>query len=133
VSRNLDIVRDMYGATNEGDATRSVAQFSTDVELIINVGLNTGTFHGHEQAMLWFRDWFSSFEHGFQFDLAELTELPGNQVLAVAGFRASGRTSGADIRGQVTWLYEVRDECITRAELFETEGEARGAAQRRTG
>jgi ketosteroid isomerase-like protein len=132
MSRNLEIVRDMYEATNEGDAARSLGQFSEDVELIIHGGLNAGTFRGRERAISWFRDWFSSFEHGFQFDLDELTELPGDRVLAVAAFRASGRRSGADIRGQVAWLYEVRDECITRAELFATDDDARAAAERRT-
>ena len=133
ISRNLEIVRDMYEATNAGDAAGSVGPFSEGVELIIHFGLNTGTFRGHERAMLWFRDWFSSFEHGFQFDLSELAELPGNQVLAIADFRASGRASGADVSGQAVWLYEVRDACIARAELFATEDEARAAAERRAG
>jgi ketosteroid isomerase-like protein len=49
-------------------------------------------------------------------------------VLLVSSHHGRGRTSGAEVHGQVAYLYTVRDGKIVRAEFFPSRAEAVKAA-----
>lgn len=121
-------MRDLYLATNERDFPRAMSHYAEDVELIIPSGIRAGTFRGREAVGEWFGDWFATFDRGARFDIEELTELPDELVLLVAKHRARGRTSGAEIEGEVIWLYRVRGGKVTWLKSYDSRPEALGAA-----
>jgi ketosteroid isomerase-like protein len=127
----LEAVRDLFAATNEGDTARATSHFAEDVELLVPEDgfLLAGHFSGREAVLRWFADWFSSFERGFRFDVAEILDPGGDQVLVVSEFRARGRSSGLETHAPVVaWLYRTRGREIVRAELFTSREAALAAA-----
>jgi ketosteroid isomerase-like protein len=129
MSQNLEAVRDHYAATNERDFTRAMAHYDVDVELVVPPGfLEPGEFKGRHAVGSWFGDWFSSFDRNSRFDVTEITELDGGAVLLVADYHARGRTSGAEVRGTVIWLYRFRRGKIARVEGYASRDEALKAA-----
>jgi len=125
----VDIVLDQYAATNERDFPRAMSHYAEDVELIVHpdASLERGTFRGREAVGGWFGNWFRSFEPGFRFDVTEARDL-GGVVLLVASHHARGRTSGAEVHGQVAYLYTVREGRIVRAEFYPDRATALKAA-----
>jgi ketosteroid isomerase-like protein len=126
---SVDIVLAQYEATNDRDFPRAMGYYAEDVELVVDAeaSLERGTFRGREAVGRWFGNWLSTFEPGYHFDVNEARDL-GDVVLLVAGTRGRGRTSGAEVQGEVAYLYEIRDGKIVRAELFANRAAALQAA-----
>ncbi len=127
--RDIEIVRAQYEATNERDFPRAMSYYAEDVDLVVHpdASLERGTFSGREAVGEWFGNWFRSFEPDFRFDVTEARDL-GGVVLLVASHRARGRTSGAEVKGEVAYLYTVRDGKIVRAEFYPDRATALKAA-----
>lgn len=125
----MDIVLDQYEATNERDFPRAMGYYAEDVELVVHsdASLEPGTFRGREAVGRWFGNWLSRFAPGYHFDITEARDL-GGVVLLVASTRGRGRTSGAEVQGEVAYLYEVSGDKIVRAELFANRAAALRAA-----
>jgi ketosteroid isomerase-like protein len=127
--QDVDIVRDQYAATNERDFPRVMSYYAEDVELVVHpdASLERGTFRGREAVGEWFGNWFRAFEPGIRFDITEARDL-GGVILLVADHHARGRTSGAEVHGQVAYLYTVRAGKIVRAEFYPDRATALRAA-----
>jgi ketosteroid isomerase-like protein len=122
---NLEIVRDQYAATNERDFARAMAHYDADVVLIVPDGfVDPGTYHGRDAVGAWFGDWFRSFDRDARFELTELHELDGGEVLLVADHHARGRGSGVVVRATLVWVYGVRGGKIVRVEGHATRADA---------
>ncbi len=114
----MKIVRDQFGATNEGDFARVMNAWADDIELVVPVdALEGGAFQGKDAVGRWFGEWFRSFERGYQFDVEEARDF-GGEVLVVARHDGRGRTSGAAVRARMAYLYRVQDGKIARIEVF---------------
>jgi ketosteroid isomerase-like protein len=122
---NVEIVRNQFGATNEGDFARVVRYWSDDIELVVpaDAFLEGGTFEGKVVVGRWFLDWFRSFERGYRFNLEEARDL-GDAVLVVAKHRGRGRASGAEVQVRMAYLYRVRDGKVVRIDLYPGRAEA---------
>jgi uncharacterized protein len=128
---NLEIVRDHFEATNEGDFPRAMTHYADDVELVVHGGfLETGTFKGSEEVGRWFGDWFRSFQRGYHFELEETTDL-GHAVFVMASHGGRGRASGAEVQGTAAYIYRLREGKIARVEMYPTRAEALEAAELR--
>jgi ketosteroid isomerase-like protein len=130
VSRSpIEVVREQFAATNERDFERAMTYYADDVVLVVEEGfLNTGTFEGREAVGEWFGDWFQAFGADYQFEILESRDLGGGLLFLRATYGGSGRTSGVEVRDQRAYLYRVRDDLITRVQLFLTTEEAMDAA-----
>jgi ketosteroid isomerase-like protein len=128
---NVEVVRDQFAATNEGDFPRAMSLYADDVELVVHPDafLEDGTFRGREAVGRWFANWFTTFEPGYHFDIEEARDL-GHVVFLLASHRGRGRASGAEVRGQTGYLYTVRDGAVARVELYSSGAEALEAAAR---
>jgi ketosteroid isomerase-like protein len=126
---HVKIVRDYFAATNEGDFAAAMACYDDDVELVVPAYafLDSGTFKGKQAVGRWFGDWFRGFQRGYQFDLEEVRDLDG-VVLVAARHGGHGRTSGAEVRAPVAYLFGFRDGKIARLEIFADRSEALAAA-----
>jgi ketosteroid isomerase-like protein len=130
---NVEIVRDYFAVTNEGDFAAAMAFYADDVELVVPayVFLESGTFQGKDAVGQWFGEWFRGFQRGYQFDLEEVRDLDG--VVLVAALQSGhGRTSGAEVRAPVAYLFGFRDGKIARLEIFPDRSEALAAADGRS-
>jgi ketosteroid isomerase-like protein len=116
---DVEIVRNYFDATNEGDFARAMSYYADDVELVVpgDVFLERGTFKGKDDVGRWFGDWFRAFQRGYRFDLEETRDL-GDTVLVVAHHQGRGRTSGVEVRSSIAYLFGIRDGEIARLELF---------------
>jgi ketosteroid isomerase-like protein len=129
---NVDIVLDQFAATNERDFPRAMSYYADDVDLVVHQDafLQRGTFQGRDAVGGWFGDWFATFEPGYQFDIEEAKDL-GGVILLVASHHGRGRTSGAEVRGQTAYLYDVRDGKIAHVEIHASRHAALQAAANR--
>jgi ketosteroid isomerase-like protein len=117
----IDVVREQYAATNERDFERAMSYYAENVVLVVEEGfLNTGTFEGREAVGEWFGDWFRAFGPDYRFEIVDSRELVGDLVFLVARYGGTGRASGAEVRDQRAYLYQVRGGLITRVQLFLT-------------
>jgi ketosteroid isomerase-like protein len=121
VSQNpVDVVREQFRATNEGDFERAMDIYADDVVLVVEEewGIASGTYEGKAAVGEWFGDWFRQFAPGYRFDITEARELGGGGVLVVARHGGTGRASGAAVGGESGYLYRVAEGRIVRVGLF---------------
>jgi ketosteroid isomerase-like protein len=122
---NIGVVRDQYAATNERDFARAMAHYDADVEMVVPPGyIDPGVYRGRDAVGAWFGDWLTSFDRDARFDVTELRELDGGDVLLVADHHARGRSSGVEVHQTVVWLYGFRRGKIGRLEAYATREEA---------
>jgi ketosteroid isomerase-like protein/GNAT superfamily N-acetyltransferase len=127
---NVEVVRDHFAATNEGDFPRAMSHYAEDVVLVVDADafLSAGTFTGRHAVGQWFADWFTSYERGYRFEIEEARDL-GDVILLTATHHGRGRTSGAEVHGETGYLYRVRGGKIARVELYRSGAAALAAAQ----
>ena len=128
---DVDVVLDQFAAVNERDFERAMSLYAEDVELVVDprAFLEGGTFKGRDAVGEWFGNWFRAFGPGYRFDIEEARDL-GEVILLVATHRGRGRTSGAEVQGQTSYLYRVRDGRIARAEIYPSRDAALAASGR---
>jgi ketosteroid isomerase-like protein len=127
----VDVIRDLFAATNERDFQRAMDGYAPDVILVIgtNAGVpNPGTYDGKQAVGEWFGDWFRAFSEDYHFEIHEARELSPGVVFLFATHGGKGRMSGAEVHGDNAYLYRVRDDRVTRVELFGTPARALEAA-----
>jgi ketosteroid isomerase-like protein len=126
---NVEIVRDLFGATNERDFPRAMSHYAHDVELVAdpNAFLEQGTFKGRHAVGQWFGNWLAAFEPGYHFDIQETRDL-GDVVFLYATCYGRGRSSGAEVRSETAFLYRLRGGKIVRVALYPSRAEALEAA-----
>jgi ketosteroid isomerase-like protein len=126
---NVEIVRQQFGATNDGDFGRVMRSWADDIVLVVptDLSLEGGIFEGKETVGQWFGEWFRSFERGYRFTVEEARDL-GDAVLVVAEHDGRGRASGVAVQTRLAYLYRVRDGEIVRIEVHRGGADALEAA-----
>jgi ketosteroid isomerase-like protein len=128
--QDIEVVRDQFEAVNERDFGRAMDLYAEDVVLIApeegNVA-NPGRYEGKEAVGRWFGDWFQSFARDYRFEIDEARSI-GDAIFIHAFHGGSGRASGAEVRGENSYLYRVRDGKVSRVEFYATRAEALEAA-----
>lgn len=114
---NVEIVREYFAATNRRDFASAMDAYGEDVVLVVRGLFPDGTFSGREAVGRWFGDWFSAFDPGYHFELAEVRGF-GERVFATARHRGSGRMSGVPVESFTAYAFTVRGGKITRVELY---------------
>jgi ketosteroid isomerase-like protein len=127
---NVEVLRDLFAAANERDFPRALAHYAPDVELVVPSGLHAGTFTGRDAVGRWMGDWYQSFDREARFEFDDIVELDADSVLVVAKHHARGRASGAEIHGQVIWIYRLSARKIVHIEGFESRQDAEAAPKR---
>ena len=122
------VVQEQFAATNQRDFARAMELYADDVSMEVRGGLNPGSWEGKEAVGAWFGDWLGTFEAGYHFEIEEARDLGNGRVFLHATHGGRGRGSGAEVHGETTYLYRVRDGLITRVELFFEQAEGRAAA-----
>jgi ketosteroid isomerase-like protein len=127
---DVDVVVDQFAAVNERDFQRAMDHYADDVILVVPPAESApepGTFEGKEAVGRWFGNWFQSFDRDYRFELEE-SRMIGDQVFIHARHGGRGRTSGIEVRGELSYLYRVRDGKVARVEIYPAREEALEAA-----
>jgi ketosteroid isomerase-like protein len=127
---DIEVVRDQFEAVNERDFERAMSHYADDVVLVVPQGegsLNPGTYEGKEAVGWWFGDWFQAFGRDYRFEIDEARDL-GGAIFIHARHGGHGRASGAEVRGDNSYLYWVRDGKVARVQFYATRDEALEAA-----
>jgi ketosteroid isomerase-like protein len=104
---NVEVIRDIIAAMNEGDYERAMGHLADDVVLGNPAGVFAGTFRGREAVGEWFGDWFRTFDWNVHIDIREVAEIGDDGVFLVHDLRGRGRGSGVDVEQTFAYLYRL--------------------------
>jgi uncharacterized protein len=120
---NVDAVRRCFELFTRGDYGATLAYFDPAVETVEPTEMpDAASYVGYEglaQAFSHFADAWA----GYSVEL-EHVEDAGDQVLAVARYRATGKASGAAVETTVAHVYVFKGGKIVRWQMFNTERQA---------
>jgi ketosteroid isomerase-like protein len=128
---DVEVVVDQFEAVNERDFQRAMDRYAEDVVLVVPPAESApepGTYEGKEAVGQWFGNWFQSFAPDYRFDIDE-SRMIGDQVFIHARHGGSGRTSGIEVRGELSYLYRVRNGEVIRVEIYPTREQALEASE----
>jgi ketosteroid isomerase-like protein len=125
---NVEVIRDITAANNEGDFERALGHLADDIVLEAPAGIRGGTFRGREAVGEWFGDWFRIFDWNVHSDIREIAEVGDDGVLTVAVARGRGRGSGVEVEETFAFLHRLRDGKVTRMDGYLSREEAVEAA-----
>jgi ketosteroid isomerase-like protein len=125
---NVEVIRDLVAAMNEGDFERALGHLADDVALEAPAGIRGGTFRGREAVSEWFADWLRIFDWNVHTDLREIAEVGDDGVLIVAVARGRGRGSGVEAEETFAWLYRLREGKVTLMDGYLSREQALKAA-----
>jgi ketosteroid isomerase-like protein len=126
---NLEWVREAIEAVNRGDLEAALDRLHPDVEWqTLDVFPDAGTYRGPDGVRGFFQTWQESFQD-FRLHLERCVPLGDHDVLAALRVSGEGAGSGVEVKSPVFFeLFEFRDGRLVRAQMFQTEGDAREAA-----
>jgi ketosteroid isomerase-like protein len=125
---NVEIVRRMYDAWQDGDYEAALAYFDPEVEWSEppdNPGART--WHGHEGVNGAVATWVGAWE-SFRHELRELIDCGDDRVLVAGWQTGRGKGSGVEISEENFSVYTVRDGKIVSQRMFRHRAEALEAA-----
>jgi ketosteroid isomerase-like protein len=126
---DIEVVRDIFAATNERDWARAMSHYAADVVLVIpGTGLRSGRFEGKQAVGDWFGDWFRTFDRDYRFDIDEARKI-GDLIFIHAKHGGRGRASGVEVHSESSYLYRVRDGKIVYVEFHWDRAAALAAAE----
>jgi ketosteroid isomerase-like protein len=103
------------------------AVYHPEVEIIwVDTSPDSGPFHGIDEAMRAFEEWFESFEE-FYMSTTEFLDA-GDEVVVTAVTPGRGKGSGAEVTMTVYWVIAVKDGKIAKLHEYSTKAGALEAA-----
>lgn len=84
-------------------------------------------YHGHEGLRQMLVEWISNWDD-WSLEMLDTREVRG-LVLATARQRGRGKVSGASFEGEIAFVFTVRDEQVTRWQMFLSEQQALEAVE----
>jgi uncharacterized protein len=129
---NAELVRRGYEAFNRGDLDAVLELMDPEVELrVLDDSPMAEAFHGHEGFRALVAENNDMFET-YRNTPEEIVEPADDAIVVVVRSAARGRLSGAEVSGQIAHLWTIRDQKVTRLQVFATRDAAlRAAAETR--
>jgi ketosteroid isomerase-like protein len=123
---NIEIVRRLYRAMNDGNVADAAQLVHPDAEWISDPRVGQGPISGRETIVGYFKDMADSFEEL----VAEIerTWAKDDKVLAFVHVVGRGIRSGAEVDIRIAHLLTLRDGLVVRCEGYGDRGEALEAA-----
>jgi ketosteroid isomerase-like protein len=119
-SANLDLVRSMFAAWEQGDFG-SAAWADSEIELVMADGPQPGSWTGIAGMTTAWREFLSTWEDGYRTEADDYRELDGERVLVTNYYIGRGKTSGLEvgqIRAKGANVFHVRDGKVTRFVMY---------------
>ena len=116
---NVEVVRRTYEALNRGAAASGLGSW---VEIYYAQALyepieEEQPIRGHEELVTYFQRWLEAWQH-IRWDLEEILETEGGQVVAAATVRATARTSGMDVEQRFFHVFDIARGRVARQQEY---------------
>jgi ketosteroid isomerase-like protein len=126
---NVEIVRSAYSALAEQGTEALLAFIDPQFETTTppSLAAEPDTFRGHDGL----RRYFDSFDDAMEavhFEGREFTAV-GDQVLVDTVLHARGRTTGIETEQHLFLVWTLREDLLTRVEVFAERGQALEASE----
>jgi ketosteroid isomerase-like protein len=106
---DVEAVRRLYAAFNEGDYEAATAMLHEEAELHQAPEVpDADSYYGREEFLRGMVRWLAGFEPGFQYEPVEMRAV-GDRVFSRLILRGRGRDSGIEIEREGFNVWEVRD------------------------
>jgi len=123
------LVGEIIEAFNRADRARLIELTHEDFELLSPLAEVRGSpYRGHEGAERWGDDLIENFAR-FVIAAPEIEQIAPGRLLATGSAQARGRSSGIDYEQPLGLLFDVRDERMSRLQVFFDPDEARSRAK----
>jgi ketosteroid isomerase-like protein len=124
---NVEVVRAMQEAFNQGNYATALSALAPDVEWHAPPGLTIGkqVYRGHDAVREGFARWLNAWEE-YRFDPTEIRDC-GDHVLVTGIQSGRGRGSGVDVSLRTFHVYTLRDGQVTRMRTFDDRARALNA------
>jgi ketosteroid isomerase-like protein len=119
---NVEIVRRMLEAWAAGDAEESLSHYDPNVVWDNRIRPDALVAHGIEEMLSALRSWIGTFS-SYSLSYAEFIDA-GNDVIAVASQRGTGRASGIEVEETFAMVYTLRDGKIVVQTSYKNREEA---------
>jgi ketosteroid isomerase-like protein len=124
---NVEVLRAMYAALNDGDAEGALGYLHPDAELHTDPADPTSdTYYGLAEFQrgigLWRQEWRS-----MRYEVEEMTEGP-ERVLITVRLHGIGKRSGAEIDREIFHVWTLREGKAQRCEVYSRRTDALQAA-----
>jgi ketosteroid isomerase-like protein len=127
----IDVIGAMYAAWNAGDWGEERMHPDLEWEIAGKGAIDqSGPAQGRDGLLAYWRRFWGAWQPGGRWELDELRELDGGQILACGTLHAVGRSSGVESATRVAHLWCVRDGVIVRLFAGDDRAQALEAAGR---
>jgi ketosteroid isomerase-like protein len=119
MSENIDLVRSMYLAFQEGDYS-SVVWADPEIEFVVADGPDPGTWHGLDGAAAGMASFASAWQW-LRTEAEEFRELDEERVLVLVRYVGRGKASGVrlkEMEPRSASVYQVRNGKVVRLVLY---------------
>jgi ketosteroid isomerase-like protein len=122
------VVRRLYELFIDGRIEEAVALLDPDIDwLEPEEAPDRHVVKGVDNALAALDNWLSTWD-GYELELVDVVEGPGDRVLQSMRQRASGAVSGVPFEGQLFQVWSLRDGVPYRSEMFFDRAKALAAA-----
>jgi ketosteroid isomerase-like protein len=114
---NVEIVRRMYDAFDNGDADAALAYFDTAVVMDASHRVDGRVAHGPEELVATLGEWMGTWDEWRE--EVEAIRDAGDRVLVLSTQRGRGKGSGAEWENRFGMLYEIEGGKISRWTIYD--------------
>jgi ketosteroid isomerase-like protein len=126
-AQRQELIRDLWQRWNQGEREIDPAEVDPDAE--VHSVLTRGTYCGYEGIKDWWAEIDDQFE-SWRLSIEEMSDLPGDRVLAIGYVHFRGRGSGVEFDQPIGWIVRFAGEKIAELTNYPDHARARAAAER---
>jgi ketosteroid isomerase-like protein len=122
---NVKLVRDAITLLNRGDFRGAIADIADDFEMdwSNSIGPLSGVYRGRKEVTEFWESFLEAWDE-LNWDMHEVIDLGGEDVLVVNNVRMRGRASGIDVQAVGAQVWTIRNGKLVRAKVFQGKAEA---------
>jgi ketosteroid isomerase-like protein len=122
---NVVLVRRAINLVNRGDFRRAIEEADDDFDMdwSNSVGPLSGVYRGKRQVTEFLESFLEAWDE-LNWDMREVIDLGGEQVLVVNNVRMRGRASGADVQAVGAQVWTIRNGKLRSAKVYQSKAEA---------
>jgi ketosteroid isomerase-like protein len=122
---NVELVRRAISLVNRGDFRLAIEETADDFEMdwSNSIGPLSGVYRGRKQATEFLESFLEAWDE-LNWDMREVIDLDGEQVLVVNNVRMRGRASGVDVQAVGAQVWTIRNGKLQSVKVYQSKAEA---------
>jgi ketosteroid isomerase-like protein len=122
---NVEMVRLAIDAINRGDMSRAMEEADDDFEMdwSNSIGPLNGVYRGRGQVSEFWESFLEAWDE-LRWDVQEVIDLDGQQVLVVNRVRMRGRVSRVEVEATGAQIWTIRNGTLGSVKLYQSKATA---------